>query len=70
MRTNHKFFLDLPVRLYFDLEYYLEFNEDKNGSIVLNKLIDDVIVELKVKYDVSCSSADVLVLDSCSKKNR
>ena len=68
MRTNHEFFLDLPVRLYFDLEYYLEFNEDKNGSIVLNKLIDDVIVELKVKYDVSCSSADVLVLDSCSKK--
>ncbi|NXB69445.1 PRIPO protein, partial [Donacobius atricapilla] len=51
-------------KLYFDLEFYKPVNPDADGKSMVMKLIELVSQKLKELYDVSCSSKDVLNLDS------
>ncbi|NWV12526.1 PRIPO protein, partial [Ptilonorhynchus violaceus] len=51
-------------KLYFDLEFYKPANPGADGKSMVMKLIELVSQKLKELYDVSCSSKDVLNLDS------
>ncbi|NWH36135.1 PRIPO protein, partial [Chloropsis hardwickii] len=51
-------------KLYFDLEFNKAANPDADGKSMVMKLIELVSQKLKEFYDVSCSSEDVLNLDS------
>lgn len=58
-----------PVKLYFDLEYYMiEQNVDKNGKLLTDKFISIVNLCIKNMLGVENSINDVLILDSCSFK--
>ncbi|KAK2180792.1 hypothetical protein NP493_426g05025 [Ridgeia piscesae] len=50
--------------LYFDLEFYRLSNPSRNGSHMTQVLIRYVSRQLKLKYNVDCSTDDVLQLDA------
>ena len=60
-------FLDVPVKLFLDLEFYTSLNEEKNKLEVLTSVIELVILQLDIKYCKKISMEDVLILDSSTK---
>ena len=53
-----------PCRLYFDIEYYREFNPDKNEAETLVIFVDYVFHCIQTKYDIHCTRENVVDLDS------
>jgi len=55
---------DFNVKLYFDLEFLRAGNEEKNGPIMVQRLIEIINEVVKGKFNIDSSHADVLILDS------
>ena len=60
----HEISLDLPTKLYFDIEFDVKNNHEKNSKSVINKIIDIFLDSSKKKFGIDCCSDDVIVLDS------
>lgn len=54
----------VPCRLYFDLEYYREFNPDINDMQILSDFLDICILSLKELIAVSLGRSNFMILDS------
>ena len=61
------YFLDVPVKLYFDLDFYIELKNSKRKSDVLKCVIKVAIGQLNEQFGFKLSTNDVLILDSSSK---
>lgn len=51
-------------KLYFDLEFYYEYNGHKDGSNMVDTFIHIVCFFLKKEFDVDCSRRNIIDLDS------
>ena len=60
----HEISLDLPTKLYFDIEFDVKNNHEKNSKSVINKIIDIFLDSSKKQFGIDCCSDDVIVLDS------
>ncbi|OQV16032.1 putative DNA-directed primase/polymerase protein [Hypsibius exemplaris] len=62
------FFEVIPVgysaKLYFDLEFPIELNPDKDGPAMVNILVAEVKKALRREFAIEVSSSDVIKLDS------
>ena len=56
--------LDLPVKLYFDIEYEHSANKEMNAQVLVKDLIDIFIVYCNRTYGILCLSKDVIILVS------
>ena len=56
-----------PCKLYFDLEFMNEFNLNKDGHVMTQKLIEIVNLRLSVEFNLKNIPEDVLVLESSSE---
>ena len=57
-----------PCKLYFDLDYNLHLNKNKDGSRMTDALIDLVSRSLFQEYGVKVNLADLVILDSTTKE--
>ena len=55
----------MPVKLFFDIEFYLALNKGKSQTM-LKYLLNLIVRHLGSRYDVKCSIDDILILDSCT----
>ncbi|KAH9503118.1 hypothetical protein Btru_069989 [Bulinus truncatus] len=53
-----------PCKLFFDLEYAKEMNQDKDGDHMVDILIQYVCLWLKTAFNIACDRSDVLELDA------
>ena len=55
----------MPVKLFFDIEFYLALNNGKSKTM-LKYLLNLIVCHLRSRYNVKCSIDDILILDSCT----
>ena len=55
-------------KLYFDLEYLLDSNNDKDGNLLTDITIEVVKRSLLLDFGVETNLEDVIILDSTTKK--
>lgn len=67
-RKYYEIITNCQTKLYFDIEYDMVVNKEKNGPELVEKLIKIVANLLSKKYDLLCSIEDVLILDSTTKE--
>ena len=56
------------VKLFLDLEFYKDFNKEKDGSIMRSTLLSLIDKKLKEDFDIENSSTHVIILDSSSEE--
>ena len=57
-----------PCKLYFDLEYMLYLNKNKDGSKMTDALVDLVSRSLFQEFGIVVNLAEVIILDSTTKE--
>ena len=57
-----------PCKLYLDLEYILEINENKEGTTMTEVLIEVVKRSVFQDFGITTNLEDVIILDSTNKK--
>lgn len=56
------------MKLFFDIEYMIKNNETKNAKDCVNRIIDIYLQYCHKKYDLVCTSDDVIILESSDEK--
>ena len=56
------------MKLYFDIEYLLKYNEGKNAKNCVNKIISLILPYSNTMYDIVNTFDDVIILDSSDEK--
>ena len=59
---------DAACWLYFDLEFYRDFNPDRDGNKMVDIFVKFISAQLKQRYSVKCESCNVLQLDASTDK--
>jgi hypothetical protein len=59
-----------PCKLYFDLEYYREFNPEANGEQMVEKVVNAAVETFKSEFDVEVNPQDCVVDLSASTQKK
>ena len=64
LQCYNRFLSGHPLKLYFDLEFSILQNMNKDGKLMIDSLINTVNNVVKEQFDINNSISDVLILDS------
>ena len=64
LQCYNRFLSGHPLKLYFDLEFSILQNTNKDGKLMIDSLINTLNNVVKEQFDINNSISDVLILDS------